>query len=108
MVDLGGMPGAGGDGATGLPADVNNHIGALAGAVIAGTVVDVVRGIASTSGGDSDVVVNLGGSAAAERSASVAERLIDRELNRKPTLTAKREELAVQVTRPIDLEPYRD
>jgi type IV secretory pathway VirB10-like protein len=109
MVDLGGMPGAGGDGATGLAADVNNHIGALAGAVLAGTAVDVIRGMASFGGGGngSDVVVNLGG-ALADRSASVAERLVDRELSRKPTLTAKQEEMTVQVTRPIELETYRD
>jgi type IV secretion system protein VirB10 len=109
MIDLGGMPGAGGDGAAGLPADVNNHFGALAGAVLAGTAVDVVRGMASFGGGGngSDVVVNLGG-ALADRSASVAEKLVDRELNRRPTMTAKAEELTVQVTRPIDLEPYRD
>jgi type IV secretory pathway VirB10-like protein len=108
MIDLGGMPGAGGDGAAGLPADVNNHIGALAGAVLAGTAVDVIRGMASFGGGGNDnVVVNLGG-ALADRSASVAERLVDRELNRRPTLTAKAQELTVQVTRPIELEPYRD
>jgi hypothetical protein len=34
--------------------------------------------------------------------------LVDRELSRKPTLTAKPEELTVQVTRPIELERYRD
>lgn len=109
MVDLGGMPGAGGDGATGLPADVDNHYGALAGAVLAGTAVDVIRGLASFGGGgDDNVVVNLGGGALADRSASVAEKLVDRELNRRPTLNAKAEELTVQVTRPIELEPYRD
>lgn len=107
MVDLGGMPGAGGDGASGLPADVNNHYGALAGAVLAGTAVDVIRGMASFGGGDGDVVINMGNSLA-DRTASIGERLVDRELNRRPTMTAKREELTVQVTRPIDLEPYRD
>lgn len=109
MIDLGGMPGAGGDGAAGLPADVNNHIGALAGAVLAGTAVDVVRGLGSFGGGGngSDVVINMGG-ALADRSASVAERLVDRELNRKPTLTAAPEELTVQVTRPIELDPYKE
>jgi type IV secretion system protein VirB10 len=113
MVDLGGMPGAGGNGATGLPADVNNHYGALAGAILVGTAVDVIRGLASFGGGrggggaGSDVVVNMGGSLA-DRSASVGERLVDRELNRRPTMTAKPEELTVQVTRPIELEPYKE
>jgi type IV secretion system protein VirB10 len=113
MVDLGGMPGAGGNGATGLPADVNNHYGALAGAILAGTAVDVIRGLASFGGGrggggaGSDVVVNMGGSLA-DRSASVGERLVDRELNRRPTMTAKPEELTVQVTRRIELEPYQE
>jgi hypothetical protein len=62
--------------------------------------VDVIRGLASFGGGGdgSDVVVNLGG-ALADRSASVAEKLVDRELNRRPTLNAKVEELTVQVTR---------
>jgi type IV secretion system protein VirB10 len=108
MVDLGGMPGAGGDGATGLPSDVNNHFGALAGAVIAGTAVDVIRSLATFGGGDGDDVVISMGSSLADRTASIGERLVDRELSRRPTLTAKDEELTVQVTRPIVLEPYRD
>lgn len=110
MIPLGGMPGAAGDGGAGLRADVNNHIGALAGAVLAGTAVDVIRGLAGSLGGGgngNDVVVNLGG-ALTDRGASVAERLVDRELSRRPTMTAKHEEIAVQVTRPIQLERYRD
>jgi type IV secretory pathway VirB10-like protein len=109
MIPLGGMPGASGDGGAGLAADVDNHIGALVGAILAGTAVDVIRGLAvGGHGGDgNDVVVSLGNSLS-ERTASVGERLVDRELNRRPTLTAKPEEMAVQVTRPIDLEPYRD
>ncbi|MGF7213020.1 type IV secretory pathway VirB10-like protein [Skermanella aerolata] len=109
MVPLGGMPGASGDGGAGLQADVNNHVGSLAVAVLAGTTVDVIRGLASFgSGGNDNVIVSLGGGALADRSASVAEKLVDRELSRRPTLTAKPEEMAVQVTRPIQLERYRD
>jgi type IV secretory pathway VirB10-like protein len=108
MIALGGMPGASGDGGAGLQADVNNHTGSLAVAVIAGAAVDTIRGIASFGGGQrGDVVINMGG-ALADRTASIGERLVDRELSRRPTLTAKMEEMAVQVTRPIVLERYRD
>lgn len=107
MVELGGMPGASGDGATGLRADVNNHFGALAGAVLAGTAVDVIRSTANFGSQKGDVVINMG-SSLADRTASIGERLVDRELNRRPSLTAKPEEMAVQVTRPIELERYRD
>jgi len=107
MVELGGMPGASGDGATGLKADVDNHFGALAGAVLAGTVVDTIRGMASFGGSQGDVVINMS-SSLADRTASIGERLVDRELSRRPTLTARTEEMAVQVTRPIELERYRD
>jgi len=41
--------------------------------------------------------------ALADRTASIGERLADRELSRRPTLTARQEEMAVQVTRPIQL-----
>lgn len=108
MIPLGGMPGASGDGGAGLRADVNNHVGALATAVLAGAAVDTIRGIFSFGGGQrGDVVINMG-SNLAERGASIGERLVDRELSRKPTLTAKQEEMAVQVTRPIELARYRD
>ena len=107
MIPLGGMPGASGDGGAGLQADVDNHIGALATAVIAGAAVDTIRGIASFGGRQGDVVINMGG-ALADRTASIGERLVDRELSRRPTLTAKTEEMAVQVTRPIELERYAD
>jgi hypothetical protein len=61
----------------------------------AGTAVDVIRGMASFGGGQQgDVVINMGG-ALADRTASIGERLVDRELSRKPTLTAKTEELTV-------------
>jgi type IV secretion system protein TrbI len=107
MIPLGGMPGASGDGGAGLQADVNNHFGALAVAVLAGAAVDTIRGMANFGTQQGDVVINMGQSLA-ERSASIGERLVDRELSRKPTLTAKPEEMAVQVTRPIQLERYRD
>jgi|SRR3954447_5914853 type IV secretory pathway VirB10-like protein len=107
MIPLGGMPGASGDGGAGLQADVDNHFGALAVAVLAGAAVDTIRGMANFGTQEGDVVINMGQSLA-ERSASIGERLVDRELSRKPTLTAKPEEMAVQVTRPIQLERYRD
>jgi type IV secretory pathway VirB10-like protein len=72
MVDLGGMPGAGGDGATGLPSDVDNHFGALAGAVLVGTVVDVIRSTASFGNQQGDVVISMGQALADRRPASAS------------------------------------
>lgn len=83
-LSLMGMDATDGAGRAGITADVNNHLGRLAGAAIGATFLDVISGFAR-SGSNHGTQINIGG-AAADNAASIGERIIQRELNVQPTL----------------------
>lgn len=83
-LSLMGMDVTDGAGRAGITADVNNHLGRLAGAAIGATFLDVISGFAR-SGSNHGTQINIGG-AAADNAASIGERIIQRELNVQPTL----------------------
>jgi type IV secretory pathway VirB10-like protein len=82
-LDLMGMDATDGAGRAGIAAEVNNHYGRLAGAALAATVLDVLGGLGRS--GNRGTQVNIGG-AAAENAESIGGRIIQRELNVRPTL----------------------
>lgn len=104
FMPLDGMPGGSQDGRAGLEASVNNHMGSLATAIFAGTVIDILKGRLGSPDTDG-VAVNIGG-ALIGNAATVGEKLVDRELSRKPSLEALQQEYIVQVTRPMVFEAY--
>jgi len=104
FMPLDGMPGGSQDGRAGLEASVNNHFGSLAVAVFAGTAIDILKGRLGTPE-NNGVSVNIGG-ALIGNAATVGEKLVDRELSRKPSLEALQQEYIVQVTRPMVFEAY--
>lgn len=83
-LSLMGMDATDGAGRAGITADVNNHLGRLAGAAIGATFLDVISGFAR-GGSNHGTQINIGG-AAADNASSIGERIIQRELNVQPTL----------------------
>jgi type IV secretion system protein TrbI len=104
FMPLDGMPGGSADGRAGLEASVNTHMGSLATAIFAGTIIDILKGRLGTHS-SSGVDINIGG-ALLGNAATVGEKLVDRELGRRPSLEALQQEFTVQVTRPMIFEAY--
>lgn len=105
-ISLRGMPGTDPSGASGVRDRTDNHLGRLAGAVGLSAVVSVV---ADTAQGDDpgDFGQSVGDAAAAE-AARTGGRIIDRELEVRPTLRVRAgASVRVLVNRDIQLRPYR-
>lgn len=84
-LDLMGMDATDGSGRAGMEADVNNHIGRLAVAAIGATALDVLGQVASWGEKNSGTEINIGGPAV-DNVTSIGRRIIDRELQVRPTL----------------------
>lgn len=105
-ISLRGMQGADPSGASGLRDQTDNHLGRLAGAVGLSAIVSVVADNAQNDNADS-LGQSVGDAAAAE-AARTGGRIIDRELQVRPTLRVRAgASVRVLVTRDIQLRPYR-
>ena len=105
-ISLRGMQGADPSGASGLRDQTDNHLGRLAGAVGLSAIVSVVADNAQNDHADS-LGQSVGDAAAAE-AARTGGRIIDRELQVRPTLRVRAgASVRVLVTRDIQLRPYR-
>jgi type IV secretion system protein TrbI len=105
-ISLRGMQGTDPSGASGLRDRTDNHLGRLAGAVGLSAVVSVVADNAQ-SDDQGDFGQSVGDAAAAE-AARTGGRIIDRELEVRPTLRIRAgAPVRVLVSRDIQLKPYR-
>lgn len=105
-IDLQGMEATDAAGASGLGAHVDNHLGRVAVASLLSGVLSVAANEAQDgeSGGLSQSV----GDASAQEVARVGARIVDRELDVRPTLRAPAGALVrILVSRDINLRPYR-
>jgi type IV secretory pathway VirB10-like protein len=105
-ISLRGMQGADTSGASGVRDSVDNHLGRLAGAVGLSAIVSVVADNAQND--DQNSFSQSVGDAAAAEAARTGGRIIDRELQVRPTLRVRAgASVRVLVTRDIQLRPYR-
>jgi len=105
-ISLRGMQGADPSGASGVRDSVDNHLGRLAGAVGLSAIVSVVADNAQND--DQNSFSQSVGDAAAAEAARTGGRIIDRELQVRPTLRVRAvASVRVLVTRDIQLRPYR-
>ncbi len=105
-ISLRGMQGADPSGASGVRDQTDNHLGRLAGAVGLSAIVSAVADNAQNDNADS-LGQSVGDAAAAE-AARTGGRIIDRELQVRPTLRVRAgASVRVLVTRDIQLRPYR-
>jgi type IV secretory pathway VirB10-like protein len=105
-ISLRGMQGADPSGAAGVRDSVDNHLGRLAGAVGLSAIVSVVADNAQND--DQNSFSQSVGDAAASEAARTGGRIIDRELQVRPTLRVRAgASVRVLVTRDIQLRPYR-
>lgn len=105
-ISLRGMQGADPSGAAGVRDSVDNHLGRLAGAVGLSAIVSVVADNAQND--DQNSFSQSVGDAAAAEAARTGGRIIDRELQVRPTLRVRAgASVRVLVTRDIQLRPYR-
>lgn len=105
-ISLRGMQGTDPSGASGLRDQTDNHLGRLAGAVGLSAVVSVVADNAQND--DEHSLGQSVGDAAAAEAARTGGRIIDRELQVRPTLRVRAgASVRVLVTRDIQLRPYR-
>jgi type IV secretory pathway VirB10-like protein len=94
-------------GAAGLAARIDNHLDQLGGALALSAVLSILANEAE--GDDHQSLTQSVGDAAAQQAARVGGRIIDRELNVRPTLRVRPgAPLRVLVTRDIQLRPYRE
>jgi len=105
-IPLHGMPGTDAAGSAGLSGDVDAHIGRIAVA----SVLSAVLGVAANESEDDDDDARLAqsvGDAAAQQAAQTGSRIIDRELNVRPTLRIRAgARVRVLVSQDILLRPY--
>jgi type IV secretion system protein VirB10 len=109
-ISLRGMQGTDPSGAAGLSDRTDNHLGRLAGAVGLSAVISVVADNAQNDdrGDDQGDFGQSVGDAAAAEAARTGGRLIDRELQVRPTLRIRAgAPVRVLVNRDIQLRPYR-
>ena len=105
-ISLRGMQGADPSGASGVRDRTDNHLGRLAGAVALSAIVSVVADNAEDD--DQNNFSQSVGDAAAAEAARTGGRIIDRELQVRPTLRVRAgASVRVLVTRDIQLRPYR-
>jgi type IV secretory pathway VirB10-like protein len=105
-IPLRGMPGADAAGGAGLTGDVDAHIGRIA----AASILSAVLGVAANESEDDDDDARLSqsvGDAAAQQAAQTGSRIVDRELNVRPTLRIRvGARVRVLVSQDILLRPY--
>jgi type IV secretion system protein TrbI len=99
------MPGADGEGASGVRDRVDNHLGRLAAAIGLSAVISV---IANNAEDDDDASLSQSvGDAAAQQAAGTGARIVERELAVRPTIRVRAgAPVRVLVTRDIALRPY--
>jgi len=104
-IPLRGMPGADAAGSAGLTGEVDAHIGRIAVA----SLISAVLGVAANESEDEDDarLSQSIGDAAAQQAAQTGSRLIDRELNVRPTLRIRAgARVRVLVSQDVQLRPY--
>jgi type IV secretion system protein VirB10 len=104
-IPLSAMPGADAAGSAGLTGDVDAHLGRIAVA----SLISAVLGVAANESEDEDDarLSQSIGDAAAQQAAQTGSRLIDRELNVRPTLRVRAgARVRVLVSQDIQLRPY--
>jgi type IV secretion system protein VirB10 len=109
-INIGSMGGADETGASGLTDQVNHHWGAVAVGVAVSSILAIGTAAATdAAGGDSGVtIINTGGATAAADASRVGDRIVDKALDRQPTIQVRAGfPLRVLVSKDIILEPYR-
>lgn len=108
-LSLGGMPAVDASGATGLRDRVDYHSGRLLAAIGLGGAITTLGQLARDQDDDDrSLVANVGDAAAAE-GAQVAGRLVDRELQVRPTIRIRAgAPVRVLLTRDVILDPYSE
>lgn len=104
-IPLRAMPGADAAGSAGLTGDVDAHIGRIAVA----SLISAVLGVAANESEDEDDarLSQSIGDAAAQQAAQTGSRIVDRELNVRPTLRVRAgARVRVLVSQDIQLRPY--
>jgi len=105
-IPLRGMPGADATGSAGLGGDVDAHIGRIAVASLLSAVLGVAANESEGDDGDARLSQSIG-DAAAQQAAQTGSRIVDRELNVRPTLRIRAgARLRVLVSQDILLRPY--
>lgn len=105
-INLQGMEGADAAGASGVRDRTDNHLDRLAGAVALSAIISVVANEAEDD--DDQSLSRSVGDAAAQEAARTGGRIVDRELQVRPTLRVRAgAPVRVLVTRDIVLRPYR-
>jgi type IV secretory pathway VirB10-like protein len=106
-MSLSGLEASDVSGAAGLPAEVDNHLGRLAAASLASGALATAANAAEDD--DSDGFGPSVANAAAQEAASVGGRIVDRELQVRPTLRVPAgAPVRVIVSRDLILRPYRE
>jgi type IV secretion system protein TrbI len=104
-IPLRGMPGTDASGSAGLGGEVDAHVGRIAVA----SLISAVLGVAANQSEDDDGerVAQSVGDGAAQQAAQTGSRIVDRELNVRPTLRIRAgERVHVLVSQDIVLRPY--
>lgn len=105
-IALRGMPGTDGSGAAGLHGDVDAHLGRIAVA----SLISGVLGVAANESQDdnSSRIAQSVGDAAAQQAAQTGSRIVDRELDVRPTLRVRAgARVRVLISQDLILRPYR-
>lgn len=105
-IALRGMPGTDASGASGLHGDVDAHLGRIAVA----SLISGVLGVAANESEDnnSSRFAQSVGDAAAQQAAQTGSRIVDRELNVRPTLRVQAgSRVRVLISQDLTLRPYR-
>ncbi len=106
-VDLGEMEATDPAGASGLPSRVDNHLDRVGGAIAVSALLSILANEAEND--DEHGFGRSLGDAAAQEAARTGSRIVDRELNLRPTLKAKPgAPVRVLVTDELLLEPYTE
>ncbi len=104
-IPLSAMPGADAAGSAGLTGDVDAHIGRI----VVASLISAVLGVAANESEDEDDprLSQSIGDAAAQQAAQTGSRIVDRELNVRPTLHVRAgARVRVLVSQDIQLRPY--
>lgn len=104
-IPLRAMPGADAAGSAGLTGDVDAHIGRI----VVASLISAVLGVAANESEDEDDarLSQSIGDAAAQQAAQTGSRIVDRELNVRPTLRVRAgARVRVLVSQDIQLRPY--
>jgi type IV secretion system protein VirB10 len=105
-IPLRGMPGTDASGSAGLNGDVDAHVGRI----VFASLISAVLGVAANESEDDDDDAHLSesiGDAAAQQAAQTGSRIVDRELNVRPTIRVRAgARVRVLVSQDILLRPY--